>query len=60
MSRRLSRAATVTAAAALTLGLAACGGGAANGGGGGGSDPGELVLGLVPSQDVDQLVTDAE
>jgi phosphonate transport system substrate-binding protein len=61
MSRRMSRAATVMAAAALTLGLAACGGGGAgNGGGAGGSDPEELVLGLVPSQDVDQLVTDAE
>lgn len=68
MSRRIPRAATIVAAAALTLGLAACaGGGNGNGGGGnggggngGGEAPEELVLGLVPSQDVDQLVTDAE
>lgn len=69
MSRRFSRPATVVAAAALTLGLAACaggGGGSGDGGGGGGTtggggeDPSELVLGLVPSQDVDQLVTDAD
>ena len=66
MSRRISRATTVAAAAALTLGLAACsgggggGGGDATNGGGGGEAPEELVLGLVPSQDVDQLVLDAE
>jgi phosphonate transport system substrate-binding protein len=65
MSRRFPRAATVTAAAVLTLGLAACTGGGGNGGdatngGSGGGDPEELVLGLVPSQDQDQLVVDAE
>ncbi|MDQ4137293.1 MAG: phosphate/phosphite/phosphonate ABC transporter substrate-binding protein [Actinomycetota bacterium] len=67
MSRRIPRAASVVAAAALTLGLAACAGGggggggdATNGGTGGGEAPEELVLGLVPSQDVDQLVLDAE
>jgi phosphonate transport system substrate-binding protein len=63
MSRRFSRAATAAAAAALALGLAACsggGGGGATNGGSGGADPEELVLGLVPSQDVDQLVTDAD
>ena len=66
MSRRFSRAVTVTAAAALSLGLAACSGGTGGGGGGtggtggGGEAPDELVLGLVPSQDVDQLLTDGD
>jgi phosphonate transport system substrate-binding protein len=62
MSKRISRAATVAAAALLTVGLAACSGGGGGGGNGGGAEaeaPDELVLGLVPSQDVDQLVTDA-
>ncbi|MFC0678019.1 phosphate/phosphite/phosphonate ABC transporter substrate-binding protein [Lysobacter korlensis] len=69
MSRRIPRMASVAAAAALTLGLAACAGGGSGGGGGGGGEnggteggdaPEELVLGLVPSQDVDQLVLDAD
>jgi phosphonate transport system substrate-binding protein len=62
MSKRISRAVEIAAAALLMVGLAAC-----TGTGGGGSSsapdaeaPEELVLGLVPSQDVDQLVTDAE
>lgn len=56
------RAAAVTGAAALALVLAGCAGGsdAPAGGGDAGDEPSELVLGLVPSQDVDQLVVDAE
>jgi phosphonate transport system substrate-binding protein len=65
MSRRFSRPVTFVAAAVFTLGLAACagggggtnGGGGNGGGGGGGEAPEELVLGLVPSQDVDTVVT---
>jgi phosphonate transport system substrate-binding protein len=65
MTTRIRRATTLLAAGALALGLTACGGGGGGtggetGGAGGGADPEELVLGLVPSQDVDQLVTDAE
>ena len=62
MSRRISRVAPLAAAAAITLGLTACsgGGGAGSNGGGAGETPEELVLGLVPSQDVDQLVLDAD
>ncbi|QBR73758.1 phosphate/phosphite/phosphonate ABC transporter substrate-binding protein [Microbacterium sediminis] len=53
------RAAAVTAAATLALALAGCAGGDAPSGGDGDA-PEELVLGLVPSQDVDQLVVDAQ
>jgi phosphonate transport system substrate-binding protein len=61
MSRPFSRAATVTAAAAVMIGLAACGGGGGGGAtNGGGEAPEELVLGLVPSQDVDTVVTGTE
>lgn len=53
------RAAAVTGAAALAVVLAGCGG-SGGGDGGSGEAPEELVLGLVPSQEVDQLVLDAE
>lgn len=51
----------VAATAALGM-LAACGGGDDGGGdtGAGGGDPEQLVLGLVPSGEVDKLVEDAD
>ncbi|HAQ60360.1 MAG TPA: phosphate/phosphite/phosphonate ABC transporter substrate-binding protein [Microbacterium sp.] len=54
--------ATLAAAAATVLVLAGCAGGGTDQGSddAAGNDPTELVLGLVPSQDVDQLVLDAE
>lgn len=59
MKRYGMKAAAVGAGAVLALGLAGC----AGGGDGGDTEsewPEEIVLGLVPSQDVDQLVVDAE
>lgn len=54
-------AAALTGAAALALVLAGCAGdGDTDDGDAGGDAPESLVLGLVPSQDVDQLVLDAE
>jgi phosphonate transport system substrate-binding protein len=52
----------IAAATALTLGLAACAPAAEEPAADGASTewPDELVLGLVPSQEVDQLVLDAE
>ncbi|WP_345751083.1 phosphate/phosphite/phosphonate ABC transporter substrate-binding protein [Microbacterium rhizophilus] len=55
----------VLAAAATAIVLAGCGGGPSTStsptdGTGDAAEPTELVLGLVPSQDVDQLVLDAE
>jgi phosphonate transport system substrate-binding protein len=59
---KLRMPAAIAAAAVTTLVLAGCAGGSTDDGGdtGGGDEPTELVLGLVPSQDVDQLVLDAE
>jgi phosphonate transport system substrate-binding protein len=61
---KLRMPAAIAAAAVTTLVLAGCAGGSTDdggdSGGGGGDEPTELVLGLVPSQDVDQLVLDAE
>src|SRR5690606_31028778 len=53
------RAAAVTGAAALAVVLAGCGG-SGSGDGRSGEAPEALVLGLLPSQEVDQLVLDAE
>ncbi len=56
-------AAALTGAAALALVLAGCGGsddGGTGDGDAGGEAPEKLVLGLVPSQEVDQLVLDAD
>ncbi|MDX2375862.1 phosphate/phosphite/phosphonate ABC transporter substrate-binding protein [Microbacterium sp. LRZ72] len=59
---KLRMPAALAAAAATVLVLAGCAGGADDSGDAepAGEDPTELVLGLVPSQDVDQLVLDAE
>jgi phosphonate transport system substrate-binding protein len=60
---KLRMPAAIAAAAVTTLVLAGCAGGSTDDGGdagAGGDEPTELVLGLVPSQDVDQLVLDAE
>ncbi|GAA3652201.1 phosphate/phosphite/phosphonate ABC transporter substrate-binding protein [Microbacterium marinilacus] len=60
---KLRTPAALLAATATALVLAGCGGGPSTGTStepADGEDPTELVLGLVPSQDVDQLVLDAE
>jgi phosphonate transport system substrate-binding protein len=60
---KLRMPAAIAAAAVTTLVLAGCAGGSTDDSGdagAGGDEPTELVLGLVPSQDVDQLVLDAE
>lgn len=58
---KVRRWAALGAAAVLAAALAACGNGDDNGSDGGteGEWPEEIVLGLVPSQEVDQLVEDA-
>lgn len=64
MFKRRGAVVLTATAAALALGLAGCAGGSGDttdGADGGSSEwPEEITLGLVPSQDVDQLVLDAD
>lgn len=59
MTSTSTRVAALASGALLAVALVACAGGANGGDGGDGGWPAEIELGLVPSQDVDQLVVDA-